>query len=316
MAYDMLLTAPAPTLVIGGETGLLITAPDPTIAITSYDHVMASADLTAPSPSIYMMGGGAMNVVVPEPLIDIEGGDNWYELNIEAPIPIVAMESTYTVGVMDIRAPPPEISILTTNINRTNIAINVPVPVIIITSHTVATGEMALTTPVLVINISTGGVVTEELPTTLLSAKTVVVNVDNWEISEYTWSFDQLVKFGNQYLAVNSSGIYKLGGDTNNGGIINSTIETGLDDFGASAPKRISNMYVGWKSTEDATLTLVMNEDEYEYDLISTDNKPESTRVNIGSPPLSRYVGIKIENENGADFDLYDMEMVLSTWKR
>lgn len=309
------LTAPSPTIAITGNNSLSIEVPKPTITFTSHTAVSAALELIAPSPTITMMGGGALYITVPEPRIDLEGGVQWNELNIEAPVPILVISSTYTVGILNIRAPPPDLLILTDNSTKTNLALIAPVPTIAITSHTVATGDLNITAPAPIIDISTGGVVTELAPTVLVAKKVIVLNTDNWEITEYTWQFDQLVKFGDKYLGIDSTGIYLLGGDTNNGELINSTVETGLDDFGITMPKRISNMRVGWKSVEDAILTVIMDDDNYEYDLLATDGHPGTARVKVGTPRLRRHIGLKLTNEKGSDFDLYDIEIILSTWK-
>ena len=53
-------------------------------------------------------------------------------------------------------------------------------------------------------------------------------------------------------------------------------------------------------------------EESYEYDVLGTDNRSGSTRVKIGAPRQRKHINLKFINQSGADFDLYDIDMVLS----
>jgi hypothetical protein len=126
------------------------------------------------------------------------------------------------------------------------------------------------------------------------------------------------VKFGDTYLAVDSSGIHTLGGDTFNGTLIKSIIETGLDDFSKLPSKRLNNLCVSLKSTEDMSIFVILdgdNEKSYEYDLLGTDGKPDASRVKIGKPRQRKYINLKIES-SGCDFDIYDIELMLGVSDR
>lgn len=309
------VVAPDPTITIKSGLALYLTTSVPTIAITGYAAANIIAEITAPSPTIEISAGNGMAITAPVPEIELEGGDRWYALEIEAPVALLVITSTGTIGILRIRAPDPVITITGDPFIGVTLNITAPNPVIATTNHIISTGDLDLTAPVPVINIATGGVVLYLVPTTLVTERAVVLNTDNWEVTEYTWQFDQLVKFGDTYLAVDSTGIYTLGGDTNNGTEIDSTVETGLDDFGIMASKRISNLYIGWKSTEDAIITVTMdgNDDEsYEYDLLATNGLPGAARVKVGAPRQRKHINLKFTNQEGADFDLYSMEMVLS----
>lgn len=308
------VTAPDPTISMKAGEWLNITAPGPTLTATSYVS-SATPELVAIAPTLFIALAGGFEITAPLPETQITGSDRWYELELTVPSPTIAISSTYTVGVLSIRAPPPDIEIVTLDSTRATLSLTAPVPTIAITAHTEATATLALSAPVPIIGISTGGIVLLD-STALTTQRAVVLNTDNWEVTEYTWSFDQLVKFGDTYLGINSTGIYTLGGDTNAGTTIDSIIETGLDDFGVITSKRISNLCVGWKSSTDAVMTVIMDGDDdesYEYDLLATDGKADSTRVKVGYPQQRKHINLKLTNEGGADFDLYSMEMVLST---
>ena len=324
-ATDLLaLSAPDPTISMKTGEPLHMEAPDPTIVFTSYSVAHGSFHITAPVPTTFFLLGMQLSLTIPSPHIEIHGQDNWYELNIKAPEVAIFIESLGSTGILRIRAPDPDLMIEGNDGTGNAFPtwnLNVPRPEIDIESSILSGATLAWTAPDPVLDLFTGGIVITLEPGDVESTDSVrdrqcvVLNTDTWEITEYTWQFDQLVKFGNTYLAIDSSGIHTLGGNTFKGDDIESIVETGLDDFGILTSKRLSNLCIGWKSVEDAVISVIMDGDtdeSYEYDVLGTDNRSGSARVKVGAPRQRKHVSLKFINQGGADFDLYNMDMVLS----
>jgi hypothetical protein len=310
---SILISAPVPTLLFDrGWHQIQATVPAPTIAITGYVSG-GSMLISAPVPEIEIVTATPfVDLPVPAPRIEMVGGDRWYTMGVRAPPPEITISSYFTIGDLSITAPRPTIDFSIGTGSYDALSITAPDPTVLLSGHTNATATVAITAPSPTISIVSGG----------STYHCSVLNTDTWEVTEYSnFNFDQLVKFGDQYLGVNSTGIYLLGGDTDNNEIIDSIIETGRDDFDDRMPKRIANnsgIMVGWNSSEDGKFTLIMDgsdEESYEYDLPATNGKTDSARVKVGHPKQKTYINFKIENEAGADFDLYSIETILSIRK-
>ncbi|HHT9136818.1 MAG TPA: hypothetical protein ACFYEK_06165 [Candidatus Wunengus sp. YC60] len=289
-------------------SGILdITIPDPTITITSHSDETNIA-LVAPIPTLDIMtAGGPMLIGAPSPTIEITGSVQWNELEIEVPDPVITIISTYTTGILNIRSPSVGLSFTSNDGSHVDLALTAPDPIITMTCKIIATATVAITAPVPIIDISTGVIAT--------SRKCIVLNTDNWEVSEYDWTFNELVKFGDKYLVINSTGIYSITGDTFAGTNIDAVLETGQDDHDTLQSKRITDLWVSWKSKEDGLVSIIMDGDSdetYDYDLISTDDNNDAVKVDVGRPSPKKHISIKLQNQSGVAFTLSGMEMVIS----
>jgi len=254
-----------------------------------------------------MTAGGAMLIGAPSPTIEITGSVQWNELEIEVPEPVITITSTYTTGILNIRSPSVDLSFTSNDGSYVDIELTAPDPIITMTCLITATATVAITAPVPIIDISTGVIAT--------SRKCIVLNTDNWEVSEYDWTFNELVKFGDKYLVINSIGIYYINGDTFAGTNIDSVLETGQDDHDTLQSKRITDLWVSWKSKEDGSISIIMDGDSdetYVYDLISTDDNNDAVKVDVGRPDPKKHISLKLQNQSGADFTLSGMEMTIS----
>jgi hypothetical protein len=306
MAYVLAIIAPVPRLDFEGQV-VELTAPDPTITMTGHSESTV-VEMVAPVPTLYIMtASGPILIGAPSPTIEITGSVQWNELNIEVPSPTIAIISTYTTGILNIRSPSVDLLFSSNNGSYDDMVLTAPVPVISMTCKITATATVAIITPVPIIDIFTGIFTT--------SRKCVVLNTDNWEVSEYDWTFNELVKFNDKYLVINSTGIYSISGDTFAGTNIDSTLETGLDDHDTLQSKRITDLWVSWKSSEDGIISIIMDGDSdetYDYDLIGTDDNDDAVKVIVGRPSPKKHISLKLQNQSGADFTLSGMEMILS----
>ena len=133
-------------------------------------------------------------------------------------------------------------------------------------------------------------------------------------VSQYTnYGFDSLCRFNGQYLAAGGDGIFVIDEVDNDKGIdINSIIELVKTDFGISHQKRLRSAYVGYETSGSLKLTL-LNDDENErvYTLSSTIGQLQhGGKISINRDGKGRYWTFKIENVEGCDFSLDNIEII------
>lgn len=146
----------------------------------------------------------------------------------------------------------------------------------------------------------------------------VVMNTDTMALTEYTnYDFVSFAKINDAQLALHNNGsIYVIGGDTDAGADIVATVETGMDDMGASETKRLLGVTVGLRSDGD-TQYRAHRFDEYgEYVSIEStgDKTIETRKIKSEKTKLSRVFGIEFSNVDGAYFsvDSLDLDIRLS----
>jgi hypothetical protein len=125
------------------------------------------------------------------------------------------------------------------------------------------------------------------------------------------YQFNDFAKFNDVFLASGPGGLFILAGDTDDGAIINAAVRVGITDFSTSHLKRISRMYVGYRSSGDMTLVVTTDETaSRSYALRSTGATGiHGNHVRIGKGIRARYWQFELDNDNGADFELTMMEV-------
>ena len=89
----------------------------------------------------------------------------------------------------------------------------------------------------------------------------ITIRLENQAISQYDhYDFNSFCKIGDTYLGANSSGIFTLGGDDDNGTDINAIFALILSDWGVSNVKRIRKIFLGYETNGSLTVK-VRNEE-------------------------------------------------------
>jgi hypothetical protein len=140
------------------------------------------------------------------------------------------------------------------------------------------------------------------------------------EVSHYPdyAGFEQIVRFENDYFARTPTGLFKIGGDTDNNKNINSSIETGYEDLGTRNYKTIKSIYVGGKMDPGFNVSVIASEDANKpkvYDnQTSRDKLPRNNRVIPGRNIRSSYIAYGITNNYGGklDIDRVELEVFIS----
>lgn len=141
----------------------------------------------------------------------------------------------------------------------------------------------------------------------------VVMRLENQGVSQYdNYDFNSFCKIGDVYFGANSSGIFSLGGDDDNGTDIDSIFSLILSDWGVSNVKRIRKIYIGYE-TNGSLIIKVKNEEDNErsYTLpYRLYDRQGGNTVNVGRDGAGRYWGIRVENVSGADFAIDSIEVL------
>ena len=182
-----------------------------------------------------------------------------------------------------------------------SLAKSLPAITLVASAYILPVGQADLTLPMLYINAHGKVIVTPDL--------VIIMNLRNMAVSEYDWSgFNSFALFNSQYLAAKSTGIYILGGDTDNGLPIQSEIELGQIPVGLEKPRDI---YVLGRASGTMAVELSADENtekEVNFsDMLETLNQGR-VKIPRGIDP-SAYYSLTLKNKNGSDFDIDEIQI-------
>lgn len=139
-----------------------------------------------------------------------------------------------------------------------------------------------------------------------------VMNTETMGLTNYeNFRFNSMCGFGDAYYSTDGDAIYRLGGDTDAGAVINAEFSTGSTDFGSSFIKSMDRAYFGYSADGQMVLKVVTNEKVEDWYLLEhiPDGVGES-RVKIGKGLQAHYWRIKIANKAGADFSFDSIRLL------
>ena len=167
-------------------------------------------------------------------------------------------------------------------------------------------------------NINFGGVI--NLPDGVFEAW--VLNTETHAPWKYTnYPFNSFARVKNQYLALTDAGLYELGGPDDEGTQIDSTILTGLLNFGSKQQKSVPRVYVGYTAENDILFkTITTREGKKETNWYQLEKRTADdstlTRGSIGRGLRSVYWQFEITNVDGSDFSLDQVKLTPMYLKR
>jgi len=147
-----------------------------------------------------------------------------------------------------------------------------------------------------------------------------VMNTETKALTRYTqFPFNSFMRVGGNVYGVSDVGLYRLGGDTDDGAPIAAQVRRGLNDLGTRVFKRTPSFYVGYSSTGELRIkAVVVGEDgereAHVYALKARDAaNARVARAKLGRGLRSVYWDFVVENADGADFDVdvFELEAVL-----
>jgi hypothetical protein len=131
------------------------------------------------------------------------------------------------------------------------------------------------------------------------------------------YPFNSYCQIGDQYYGACASGIYQMGGSTDNGQAIMASIRTGLMNFGTYKLKRIDRAYLGYTSTGILCMRVTAISEtgqkvDYTYSMERiTANDPRENRIQIGRGTESVYFAFEFNNDlDGSMFNIYDFAIL------
>ena len=140
-----------------------------------------------------------------------------------------------------------------------------------------------------------------------------LINTESKGVARYTnFPFNSFAKAPwGAYVGATDTGLYELGGDTDDGEPITARIRSALTDFGDRRAKRVPAMYVGYTATGQMGLKVistseggVKTEDHYLLEPRPAAGGVRESRFKIGRGIASVYLGFEVVNVGGADFAL------------
>lgn len=140
-----------------------------------------------------------------------------------------------------------------------------------------------------------------------------LINTESKGVARYTnFPFNSFAKAPwGAYVGATDTGLYELGGDTDDGEPITARIRSALTDFGDRRAKRVPAMYVGYTATGQIGLKVistsergVKTEDHYLLEPRPATGGVRESRFKVGRGIASVYLGFEVVNVGGADFAL------------
>lgn len=160
----------------------------------------------------------------------------------------------------------------------------------------------------------------DDMANSLAGANGAAVNAETWAMNAETgassaygnYGFTGFAKIGGKLLGVKPDGIYALDGDTDAGAPINATIAFGKLNFGTSALKHVSNVYIGTSSAGRLYVKVATPQGEYVYKARHYDQKIRQQRFDLGRGLRANYYEFELFTNDGAEFELDTVEFLLA----
>lgn len=328
-----------------GGDGWALDPPD--ASFTGRTAQAASFDIELTSPAATFTGvvpvTGSFSITLPA----LDASFSWVGISVELDAPTVSFTGhTNLHGTLRTSIDPPDLSFSGRTGTNDSFAFVVPAPDVSFTGTTTQTASFDLTIPVsasftgqtgraLELDaelpaldasftgaVRVSGTISVELSNveasfsqgtqTTTVVTTLVLNVENMALSSYSgYSFESYAYFNGVYLGANSSGIFSLTGNTDDGTAIVARARTGKTDMGDTHYKRVDRAYVGY--TTEGTLQVKASADDgedYEYDLMPTGKTGiHNTRAMVGRGLKGRYFQFEVTNNDGSYFEVDSLEV-------
>lgn len=141
------------------------------------------------------------------------------------------------------------------------------------------------------------------------------VNATTGALSTYqNFGFKQFATAGGHTYAITDNGLFKLTGDTDNGDLLNASIDFGASDFGTSQLKRVSSVYAGVATDGEAYIRVTADEgQEIVYRAVAEHNE---SRVKTAKGLAARHWRVRLELADASYADLDNLEIEIGVSQR
>ena len=151
-----------------------------------------------------------------------------------------------------------------------------------------------------------------------MSQKTIVVNVKNRAVTEYTnYGFNSFCRFRGEDIGASYNGLYGLSGDDDNGDPIAAKTKTATADVSSGGiKKRLRDI---WMVARKGLMTLKVIADEtneFTYNADVVDSNIHEERVKVGRGIKGRSFSFELENVDGSDFNIDSVRVITENIRR
>ena len=328
---DVAMVLPTPTLAIS-TPGAALTLPAPAVAIAGQVGILGTVAITLPVPILAAAAPNTAHLTLPVPSLAASGmtgvaGD----VILTLPVPQIGAEASVPfTAAMVLAMPTPTLAIA--GVVGQVAAINVALRSLALAmdGYTGTVGQASLVLPIVQLSSSgyeaISGAVQLTLPHLQIVAtgeraalvpgstvsNTVAMHTEAMALSTYSnFPFNSFAAFNGVYLGAYAGGIFTLGGDTDNGALIQAAARVGITDFSTSFLKRVDRIYVGYRTDGQLILRVITDEFKQRDYRLAPQNEAglHGNHVRLGKGLEARYWQFEVRNQGGAYFDLNTIEL-------
>lgn len=136
-----------------------------------------------------------------------------------------------------------------------------------------------------------------------------VVNAKTGAVSTYVeFPFNSYARIGDAYYGLKADGLYLLEGDTDAAATILANVNFGQLDFGTTALKRVTDVYIGIASTGKLMLKVTANGQSYLYQQQRATNEMQVQRFVPGRGLQGLMLTFELYNTDNTDFEMSSIE--------
>lgn len=141
-------------------------------------------------------------------------------------------------------------------------------------------------------------------------------NIATGAVTRYSgFGFSSFCRVGTDLWATRTDGLYKIGGETDNGELLSYLIDFAADDQGTARTKRLENIFIGIST--DGLVYARLKDDfgrEQSYRLIQRDSS--EARIETAKGASSRFWQLRLEGEGASYAEIDNIEWVAATGAR
>lgn len=141
-------------------------------------------------------------------------------------------------------------------------------------------------------------------------------NIATGAVTRYSgFGFSSFCRVGTDLWATRADGLYKIGGETDNGELLSYLIDFAADDQGTARTKRLENIFFGIST--DGLVYVRLKDDfgrEQSYRLIQRDSS--EARIEPAKGASSRFWQLRLEGESASYAEIDNIEWVPATGAR
>ena len=154
-----------------------------------------------------------------------------------------------------------------------------------------------------------------------LTVTTHVFNTENLLATEYSnYDFLAMAMFNGVPVGISTAGVFELSGSDDDGTDITVDVLSGFSDLGTEDLKRMSNVYLGYKSDGDVQVQISIDGEPavrtYTVSKISHSSGLKRGRAKPGKGLKSRYWQVGVKNVLGSDLELNDLGLYVQQFNR